>query len=495
MDYTAHDALGLADLVRRREVSASELVEACIERIERINPRLNAVVSPLYDRARADAAGAIGDGPFAGVPFLLKDLTQTIAGEVTTNGSRFFAGAIADHDSELYRRFRRAGVVVVGKSNTPELGLTPVTESALLGPARSPWDISRTPGGSSGGAAAAVASGMVPMASGGDGGGSIRIPASCCGLFGLKPTRARTPSGPDASERWSGFDIDHVITRSVRDSAAMLDAISGPEVGAPYQVTPPGRPFLSEVGAEPGRLRIGFHHDPAFPATVHPDCVAAVRDAASLCESLGHQLEEVQPEHDRDLITKSYLEVIAANTAAGIASAEKARGRRSAPGEWEDETWLAAMLGRAISGAEALTAIQSLQTESRRLARRFAAYDVILTPTLAQPPLPLGAMKAPPGEARLLKLAARSRIDLVTRLPGALDAAIARTFAFIPFTPVANFTGQPSMSVPLFFSPEGLPIGAMFTARFGDEAVLFRLAAQLEAARPWFTRRPPLFAS
>ncbi|MCA9669034.1 MAG: amidase [Myxococcales bacterium] len=492
-EYESFDALGLAELVQRGEVSAAELVEAAIERIEARDGRVNAVVVKLYERARARAAGDIDHGPFRGVPFIVKDLEQAMAGVPTNNGSRFWQGYVPEEDGELYRRWRGSGIVTVAKSNTPELGLVPVTEPELFGPTNNPWDPSgqRTAGGSSGGSAAAVAAGMVPMASGGDGGGSIRIPASCCGLFGLKPTRMRTPPGP-VGERWGGFAIEHVISRSVRDSAAMLDATHGGELGAPYQVLPPGRPFLDEVGAEVGTLRVGFHDEPVFPAEVHADCKAAVEDAASLCEQLGHRVERVSPRHDQKTLALAFLTCVAGHTAAGLAEAERVRGRRAKAGDWETNTKLVELLGRALSAGDFVAAEKTLQDETRRLAHALADYDVILTPTLGQPPIAHGAMKAVGVERKLQELVARANLPAATNLPGMLERAVERVYNFIPFTPLANFTGQPSMSVPLYWNGAGLPVGSMFTARFGDEAVLFRLAAQLEQARPWAERRPPL---
>lgn len=493
--FTQFDGLGLAGLVRSRQVSPRELVDATIERIERLNGRLNAVVHPMYDRARHQADGDPGPGLFAGVPFLLKDLGATVAGVPSSHGSHFFDGVVPDHTTETIERLQSSGLIFVAKTNTPELGLRPVTESKRLGAARSPWDVSRTPGGSSGGSAAAVAAGMAPMASASDGGGSIRIPAACCGLFGLKPTRARTPAGPGPGEYWSGLAIEHAITRSVRDSAALLDAVSGAELGAPYEVRPPGRPFLQEMGADVGQLRVAFHWEPAFPAEVHRDCIAAVRDVASLLESLGHHVEELAPKHDKDTLAQAYIKVVAANCACTIREAEAFVGRRSEPGQWEDSTWLTAMLGRALPASEFLLAQHTLQIEARRLAALYRDFDVILTPTIAGPPVSIGALDPPPLEAFGLELVARTNLSAVTRVPQAIRRVAARTLSWIPFTPVANFTGQPSMNVPLVWNEEGLPIGVMFTARFGDEAVLFRLAAQLEQARPWAERRPRLFAT
>src|SRR5687767_11371589 len=295
-NYETHDGLGMAELVRKKKVSPAELVEEAITRIETHNPKINAVVNKLYDRARNVAKGKLPEGPFTGVPFLIKDLHATLEGLPTSHGNRLWKNIPAKVTTELVKRWENSGGIIVGRNNTPEFGLTPYTESDLLGPALNPWDISRTPGGSSGGSGAAVAARMVPFASGGDGGGSIRIPASCCGLFGLKPTRGRTPTGPDAVEYWQGCAVEHVLTRSVRDSAAVLDAVHGSDPGAPYAAMPPARPFLDEVGAAPGKLRIAFTRQPLLPATfVHPECIAAVESAAKLCAELGHEVEEAHP--------------------------------------------------------------------------------------------------------------------------------------------------------------------------------------------------------
>lgn len=493
MTLSQDDALGLAARVASKEVSPAELVEEAIQCIERVNPQINAVIHPLYVQARARALKPL-TGPFAGVPFLLKDLGQTIAGVPTVGGSRFLRGEVASEDSELFSRYQAAGLITLGKTNTPEFGILPVTEPELFGPTRNPWDLSRTCGGSSGGAAAAVASGMVPMAHGGDGGGSIRIPASCAGIFGLKPTRGRTPAGP-MSEHWSGFAIEHVLTRSVRDSAAALDAVEGVEPYAPYHPPTKAGPFLDEVSRAPGRLRIAFTTDPAMPSEVHTDCVTAVQDVARLLEDLGHEVNEVSPRWNPRELASAFFTVVSSNVAAEIREAERRLGRKAKSTDFETTTWLAAMMGRVFTGADVIAAQRALQTETRRLVRVFGGYDVLLTPTLGQPPVRVGAMKAPRAEAKVQELIARTGFTAPLRLGPILEQTINRVYQWIPFTPVANFTGQPSMSVPLHWNGEGLPIGTMFTGRFGDEATLFRLAAQLEQARPWKDRLPPVHAA
>lgn len=472
-DLAFLDATAQADLVRRKEVKPIELVDAAIERIERLNPTLNAVVTPMFDEARKAASGPLPDGPFTGVPFLLKDLDAQYAGVRFTSGSAFLRDYVSDHDSELVVRQKRAGLIVLGKANTPEFGLPPTTEPRLFGPTHNPWDTSRTPGGSSGGSAAAVAAGIVPMAHGGDGGGSIRIPASCCGLFGLKPTRARNPLGPDLGEDWHGLVVVHALTRSVRDSAALLDATSGPDLGDPYWAPAPERPFLQEVGTDPGSLRIAFTTQSPTGSTVHPDCVAAVKDAAALCADLGHEVVEASLTIDRQHITQPIVSLISASAAATVDGWAGRVGKTPSPEDLEPLTWGLCQMGRHQTASDYIRGVQALHKLARDIARFFADHDVWLTPTLAEPPLPLGSFDPTPENP----------------LQGYTRAA-----TFVPFTPLFNVTGQPAMSVPLFWNAEGLPIGAHFIGRFGDEATLLRLAAQLEQARPWADRRPPVSA-
>ena len=472
-DVASLDATAQADLVRRKEVKPIELVDAAIDRIERLNPTLNAVVTPMYDIARKAASGALPDGPFAGVPFLLKDLLVEYAGVRMTEGSAFLRDYVSDHDTELVARYKRAGLIVVGKTNTPEFGILCTTEPHLFGPAHNPWDTGRTTGGSSGGSAAAVAAGIVAMAHGNDGGGSIRIPASCCGLFGLKPTRGRNPLGPDFGDMFSGLVAEHAITRSVRDSAALLDATSGPDVGDPYWAPPPERPYLQEVGADTGRLRIAVTTQAVTDAQVHPDCVAAVRDAAALCADLGHEVLEATPAVDGQIMTQAFITLWSAGCAWTVDDWARRTGRKPSPDLFEPLTWALQETGRQQSASAYLLALQDLQRLSRDAARFFVDYDVWLTPTLAEPPVPLGTVDSPPENP----------------LQGLLRAG-----AYVPFTPICNITGQPAMSVPLYWNGDGLPVGSHFIARFGDEATLFRLAAQLEQARPWADRRPPVSA-
>jgi len=489
-EYERLDGTGLAALIHRGELGPAELVEAAIERIEALNPRLNAVVARCYDRARQQARNPLPDGPFRGVPFLLKDMLAVDGGTCTTNGCSFFRGHAPARDSEIVRRLKAAGLIIVGKTNTSELGILPVTEPRLYGPTRNPWDTKFTPGGSSGGSATAVAARMVPMAHGGDGGGSIRIPASCCGVFGLKPTRGRNPMGPYVGEGWHGIVVEHALTRSVRDSAALLDATQGADVGAPYVAPPPERPYREEVGRDPGRLRIAFTTRSLLGSGVHPDCVAAVKHAAALCEKLGHQVEDAAPSFDRRALCKSYLTLVAAETAAMIQLAGESMGKQPRAREFEPGTWMLAQIGRKFGADELAVAVHRVHAAGRELGAWFLERDALLTPTLSAPPLPIGALDQKPVEK--LALAVLRVLPSERLLRKLLDQLAIEGFEYAAFTPIANLTGQPAMSVPLYWNGQGLPIGCHFFGRFGEEATLLRLASQLEAAQPWEARRPPV---
>ena len=466
-----YDAITQAELVREKEIKPIELVEAAIARIERLNPAVNAVVTPMFESARLACDNPLPEGPLTGVPFFLKDLLASFAGVRMTSGSRFTKDVVPDRDSELVARYKRAGLVIIGKTNTPEFGILPTTEPALFGPARNPWDTTRTTGGSSGGSAAAVAAGLVPAAHANDGGGSIRIPASCCGVFGIKPTRARNPLGPGLGDMFGGLVSEHVVTRSVRDSAALLDATAGPSPGDPYCAPQAARPFLDEVGVDPGKLKIAFVTTTPTGAAVHPDCEYAVRDAAFICSGLGHEVEEGAPMLDPVKVQKAFMTVWAAGCAWTIDGMSHVTGQPAGPECFEPGTWALYEMGKRRSAPEYLRAIQVLQAASRQVAKFFERYDIWLTPTLAEPPLPLGSFESPPEDPM---------------------RGMQRAGTFAPFTPICNITGQPAMSVPLFWNKDGLPIGTHFVARFGEEATLFRLAGQLEQSRPWSGRKPEL---
>jgi amidase len=475
MRELAHlDATDLAELVQKKEVQPIELVDACIARIESVNPELNAVVHRMYESARATAKGALPKGPFTGVPFLLKDILAFCAGEPMRAGSGMLADYVPDHDTELVLRFRRAGLIFVGKTSTPELGLLPTTEPRIFGATKNPWNLAHSTGGSSGGSAAMVASGCLPMAHANDGGGSIRIPASCCGVFGLKPTRARVPLGPDYGEVLHGYVVEHAVTRSVRDSARLLDAIEGPEIGDPYWAPPKQRPYAEEVARDPGRLKIAFTTRASTGVPVHPEVVAAVEDTAKLLESLGHTVVEGAPDFDAIEMVQAFTAIWAVGTATDVAGIERLLGKTFGADDMEPLTWALAEMGRTVPVALHNLMLARLQVISRAFSRFLAGYDAWLTPTLAAPPTPLGFFDAPADNPL---------------------QPMMRSAEYCPFTPLANFTGLPAMSVPLSLSSAGLPIGSHFFGRFGDEGLLFRLAAQLERARPWASKRPPVFSA
>lgn len=488
-EYVARDATGLAELVRKREVDAVELLEIALARVDALNPELNAVVRLMEADARRDAEHP-AEGPFTGVPFLAKDLTTMYSGHPTSAGSRFLKDHVVTWDSELARRVKASGAVVAGKTNTPEWGLLPVTESELWGPARNPWDTSRSPGGSSGGSGAAVAAGIVPMAGGGDGGGSIRIPASCCGLFGLKPTRGRTPSGPRRGQLWRGAAVEHVLSRSVRDSALMLDATHGPDTGAPVEIPPPARPFVEEVGADPGRLRIAWSTTPDVPTEVHRDCISAVHDAATLLEELGHEVVEDHVSIDGPAFAKAFLTVVAGELGADVREAASAVGREPRRSELEPATWAMALVSDALSARELAEALRFTEVMSRGVGRFFETYDIVLTPTVSTPPPPIGAIGPSAFEELQLEILGMLGSGRLIKAAGLIEQAAKTALDFIPWTPIYNATGQPAMSVPLYWNDEGLPVGVHFVGRFGREDTLFRLAGQLERARPWLDRLP-----
>ncbi len=489
-DYDKYDGLGLAELVKTKKISPLDLCEEAIARIESINPKLNAVIHRMYDIAKTTAVAPLANGPFAGVPFLCKDLITACAGVPLTSGSKAYKNYIPKEDTELMKRYKATGVLIMGKTNTPEFGLMGVTEPELHGPTRNPWNLDHTPGGSSGGSAAAVASGMVPMASGGDGGGSIRIPASCCGLFGLKPTRGRGPLGPLYGEIWQGAEVEHVVTRSVRDSAAMLDAVNGSDPGAPYIIPGPERPYLEEAGRDPVSLRIGFSVKSPIFDNVHPECKKAVEKAAKLLTDLGHKVEEAQPEIDGLALSKSYFMMYFGEMAADMMELEKILGRKARHTDVEQTTWALNLLGKKFSAGEFVLSMREWNTFSRKMAAFHQTHDLYLTPTIATPPMRIGELKPPAVQEFLLKLMNATNSGGLIKLSGLADLLASKGLAKTPFTQLANLTGLPAMSVPLHWTADGLPCGVHFIGRFGDEATLFRLAGQLEKAAPWFDKRP-----
>ena len=491
-DYDQLDGLAQAALVRAGQLTAAELCAAAVARAEAFNPRLNAIAYPLYEPARARAAAGLPTGPFGGVPFLLKDFGAYYAGAPHTGGSRALRTFVPAEDAELVRRWQAAGLNILGKTTTPEFALMGVTEPDLYGPCRNPWNLAHTPGGSSGGSAAAVAAGIVPLAGAGDGGGSIRIPAACCGLFGLKPSRGRVPTGPEQGEKWQGAAVEHVLSRSVRDSAAALDATQGPDVGAPYYLPAPARPYLEEVGRDPGRLRVGFSLGHPLGSALHPECATAVRDAAHLLESLGHAVEEVPLPFDGQAVARSFLMLYFGETGAEIAALARHLGRPARPADVEPTTWLLGLLGRTYSAADFAAARHAWNDFARQMGRFHQTYDLLLTPTLATPPVRVGELQPKPAEQTLLKVVNKFGLGGLIRRSGLVEKLADQSLEKTPYTQIANLTGQPAMSVPLHWTADGLPCGVQFIAPVGAEDVLFRVAGQLEQAQPWWGRRPVL---
>jgi amidase len=472
------DATAQAELVRAKEVTPLELVDAAIAQIEQLNPQLNAVIIPLFEKARAQAkSAALLDRPFRGVPLVIKDLMCATAGDPLHSGMRVLKEAqhVAPYDTYLAAKFKAAGFICVGRTNTPELGLIPTTEPAAYGPSRNPWNLNHSTGGSSGGSAAAVAAGMVPVGHANDGGGSIRVPASECGLVGLKPSRGRISLGPDVTEVWQGCAIEGVVTRSVRDTAGVLDAIAGYMPGDPYTAPAPQRPYAHEVGRAPGKLRIGFmKRSPHGGAPTHADCVAAVEATVRLLASLGHLVEEAHPAAlDETEYLTHFGAVVTTHAHAALQDIGRLLGRELTQHEVEPWTWANANRGRSLSAGQYVAALTWLQAWSRRVAQWWAdGFDLLVTPTLATPPPQLGELVA----------AAADTVRIVAK----------RLYELMQFTPQYNITGQPAISLPLHWNAAGLPIGVQLVGEFGREDLLIQVASQLEQAQPWRERRPAL---
>lgn len=470
-EYEDYDALGLAELVRTGAASPSELLDAAIERIELRDNQIGAVVINMYDLARAAIAAGLPNGPFTGVPFALKDLSVLYAGVPTTAASRLLADVVPDHNSAVVERYKRAGLVILAKTKTPEFAVSLTTEPTLYGPTRNPWNLAYSAGGSSGGAAAAVAAGYMPMAHATDGGGSIRAPASFCGLFGLKPSRGRISPAPDFGEALAGMATSHCVSRSVRDSAALLDISAGTEPGDPYVAPPFARPLLDEVGAPPGHLRIALCTTDFFGNPVDSECVAAAMAAAMLCESLGHHVEEARPDLSDLSLIEAWRIIPAVNLLSNVTQCAEALGREPLPTDLEPMNWAWLELGQRANAKDYFRAVSTMHALARRVGAFLGQYDLILTPTLGQPSLKLGVVNT-------------SGQDI--------DRHISQLFETIaPHTALFNQTGGAAMSVPLHWSEGGLPVGVQFGGKLGDEPKLIRLAAQLEEAQPWFNKRPP----
>jgi amidase len=473
IEYETYDATELAALIAGGEVSAADVLEAAIERAERWQPRINAITIPLYEQARAAARSGLPAGPLSGVPFLLKDLGAQLTGTRTSGSGKLWADFVADHDSTLVARHRAAGLNIFGKSASPEMGLAPSTEPAMYGPCRNPWNLGYSAGGSSGGSAAAVAARILPIAHATDGGGSIRIPASACGLFGLKTTRARNPSGPDVGEGWGGQAVAHCVSISVRDSAALLDASAGPDIGDPYWAPPPAGRFVDEVERPPGQLRIALCVTPWNDEPVDAECRQAAEDAARLCESLGHHVAIGRPEFDTAAFRAATRTLVAANVLATLEARATAVGTTLEASDVEPLTWSIVEIGRGCTAADYARSVTTIHAVGRVVARFFAGYDILLTPTMCSPPWPIG----------VLSLSTSDR-----------NAYFSALYRSIGFTSLFNASGNPAANLPLHWSAQGLPVGVQIVAPFGDEATIFRLAAQIETAQPWKDRRPPLLA-
>jgi amidase/6-aminohexanoate-cyclic-dimer hydrolase len=471
IEYDSYDALGLAELIAQKQVTPLELLDAVRQRVAAINPKINAFSQIFFDKAEASIEEGLPNGPFSGVPFALKDLGLRLRGTITSAGGRLWKGAIADYDCTLVSRYKRAGLVIFGKTTTSELGLTATTESVLFGETHNPWDLALTSGGSSGGSAAAVAARILPAAHASDGAGSIRTPASCCGLFGLKPTRGRVPMGPEQFEDWNGFSTHHVVTISVRDCAALLDATTGAELGSPFFSPQPPQPFLNETLIAPKQLRIALIIDPPGGTPLEPECKKAAVAAAKLCESLGHRVEEQKLPIEHEVFFEAILNIIKVSTARTLADAARSLGREVTEEDVEYVTWVMSHQGRNVDAITYSRAILTAHQIGLEMARFQENYDLILSPTLAKPPVPLGVLSLSPANIR----------DFIREIT-----------EFSPYSALYNVTGQPSMSAPLHWTPDGLPVGVMFSGRFGDEATLLRLAAQLEQANPWAGRKPVL---
>jgi amidase len=488
-EYDSFDGLGLANLVQQGVISPKELLEAAIERIELLNPKLNAVIYKMYEQAYATIKSPLPKSQFQGVPFLLKDLLADYAGAPLSMGSRFTRGCVSSHDSELVKRYKKAGLVILGKTNVPEFGLGAVTEPEAFGPTRNPWNMTLTSGGSSGGSAVAVATRMVPMAHGGDGAGSLRIPAAYCGVFGFKPSRGRTPAGPRFQRLWLGMVTEHVITRTVRDSAAMLDISSGIDLGSSICLPVPSRTFLSSLEMRAPKLRIAMTERPFFSGqTLSEEYSQALKDAAQLCQQLGHQVDSVSLKINEEDVLRAFMIVMVAETTTDLNLIAQTIGKKINYHELEKLSAIVYRAGKCFNAADYAWAIQTLDSASKQLAQFFVDYDVLMTPTMIRPPSPIGHDKPDRFEQIL--------IDIILKAPGGpwmrefVYRGTQRNFALIPYTPIFNVTGQPAMSVPLSWDKNGLPIGIQFAGRVGEDAGLLQLAQQLENAQPWIKKKP-----
>ncbi|WP_409275169.1 amidase family protein [Neobacillus sp. SCS-31] len=487
-EYKDYDGLGLAELVKKKEIHPRELVEEAIKKIEMLNPSLNAVINKMYEKGRLAAEETSDDGAFAGVPMLMKDITQEIEGEPLTSGSRSLQTYRAKRDSNFVRKVRETGAIFLGQTNVPEFALMGITEPVHYGPTRNPWNDDHTPGGSSGGSAAAVASGMVPIAGANDGGGSIRIPASYCGLFGMKPTRGRTPVGPSFGRHWQGASVDHILSKSVRDSAAMLDELAVNEKGAAFLAPPNNGSYLEEVGIslEKGR-RFAFSVSSPIGTEVDSECKEAVYKTAKLLEGMGHHVDEVHAPVNGKKIANSYLILYFGEIAATLASLEDTLGRRTRFRDVEPTTWLLGLLGKATTAEDFVLGLREWDRAAYQMEEFHETYDFYITPTTAFPPAKIGELEPGPAERMAIQIVGRSGMGGVLKKIGIVDQLAEKSLMRTPFTQLANLTGQPAMSVPMHMTKNGLPCGVQFMAAKGKEDTLFRLAGQLEQTSQWIS--------
>lgn len=490
-EYIKYDAIGLANLIKKKKVHPKELIQLSLEAIEKFNPKINAIIYTIYDDIN-ERLKYLPKGPLYGVPFLLKDLIASYKGVILTSGSRAYKNYIPDFNSELVNRYIKAGLFILGKTNTPELGLLGYTEPKFTGPTRNPWDLDYTPGGSSGGSAAAVASAIVPLASGGDGGGSIRIPSAYCGLFGLKPSRGRIPTGPEYGQLWQGLGVEHVITRSVRDSALLLDLTNGKDIGAPYEIKPPEESYSNIIKIPPRKLKIAISTESPIGRPVHPDCIKAVETTAKLCEELGHKVVYDKPVINGELLAKSYLMVYFGEVAAEFIHYKKTFGKIHFY-DFETSTHVLNLLGNTYHAGEFVYTLRYWNQLSREMGKFFTKYDMWMTPTTAQPPAKIGSQKLKLWEEFASYIVLSLKLGKILKLSGMVTEIALKNLERVPFTQIANITGIPAMSVPMYYNY--FPYGVQFMTDFGREDLLLQLASQLEEAKPWFHQLPEMVKS
>jgi amidase len=493
-EYRKHDAVSLAQLIKDKEVTPLELLDIAIKRTEEVNPKINAVVTPLYDVAKEQLKTMNSEAPLAGVPFLIKDLGPQLKGTRYTGGSRLLKNYYSTENSVVTDRMLNAGLVIFGKTNTPEYGCTPWTEPLLFGPTRNPWNLEHTPGGSSGGSGAAVAAGIVPIASANDGGGSIRIPASCNGLFAVKPTRGRVTFGPQLGESWGGLTSEGVISRSVRDSAVYLDMVCGSSKGDPYSIQSPDEPYAEEARATPRKLKIAYSYQlpEGLKAPIDMENISAINNTVKLLKDLGHDVVEIEFPYHSDWLVKEFYTIMCGETSAEVEDLSHVRGAKAKIKDLEPNTWLLYKMGKSISANEYAYARVKVNELNRKMASLHSKYDLFLTPTLGMKPFKIGAMNNTKIDDISLRIINQLGLSILAKFSGKIEETAHKTFSWIPYAPLANLTGQPAMTVPLHWNKDNLPIGVMFTAPWNDEATLFQLGAQLEKAQPWFNKIPSI---